>query len=491
MPGNDLGLLISSHIPLIIIESHEERRIVRSLTEFAVSLGKPLFHWTITQGLKRVDIDLEAQKHNTEPDEVLKHIRASQLEGIYVMADFHPYLSNPINVRLLKDIALDFPTHNITMVLISHQLEIPGELQKYSARYEMSLPDQQELEQLVHKTADEWRSKHPGQKVRTDRKTLDALLRNLSGLTLRDAHRLIRNAIYDDGAITEEDLPRVMEAKYRLLNSDGILSFEYDTANFGDVGGLSNLKKWLKQRKAVFHGDEVAKGLDKPKGILLLGVQGGGKSLAAKAIAGIWNIPLLRLDFGSLYNKFHGETERNLRESLTTAETMSPCVLWMDEIEKGIAQGTEDGGTSKRVLGTLLTWMAEKKEPVFMVATANDIEKLPPELVRKGRFDEIFFVDLPNKETRAIIFDIHLKKRDIDPESINTDELATLSDGFSGAEIEQVVVAGLYSAHAQDTSLSTSILVDEIDQTKPLSVTMAEKIAYLRQWASERTVPAE
>ena len=447
--NHDLALLIRSHIPIIVIETHEERRVIDMLCELAIELSKPIFHWTITQGPQRCDVDYPPQKHNSQPDEVLKHIKASQQNAIYVMADFHPYLTDPINVRLLKDIALDFPVYQTTMILISHKLEIPGEIQKFSARYDMALPDRDELEKLVHSIADEWRARHPGRQVRTDRKTLNALLRNLSGLTRRDSQRLIRNAIYDDGAITQEDLPKVMEAKYRLLNSDGVLAFEYETADFVDVGGLKNLKSWLQHRKAAFHGEPVAKGLDTPKGILLLGVQGCGKSLAARAIAGIWNVPLLRLDFGTLYNKYHGETERNLRESLNTAEIMAPCVLWMDEIEKGIADGGEDGGTSRRVLGTLLTWMAEKKAPVFMVATANDIERLPPELVRKGRFDEIFFVDLPDRETRALIFTIHLQRRDIDPTGINIAELAILSDGFSGSEIEQAIVSALYSAHAQ------------------------------------------
>lgn len=491
MPTRDLALLIHSHIPIIVIETHEERRIITSLTETSVTLGMPLFHWTITEGLQRKDIDLAAQTHNSEPNDVLKHIKASQLEGIYVLSDFHPYMTDPMNVRLLKDIALNYTNAAKTIVLMSHQLQLPGELLKYSARYEISLPEKSELEKLVHATADEWRSKNPGKKVHTDRKTLDALIRNLSGLTLRDAQRLIRNAIYDDGAITQEDLPKVMEAKYRLLNSDGVLTFEYDTAGFGDVGGLNNLKKWLQQRRAVFHGETTAKGLDQPRGILLLGVQGCGKSLAAKAIAGIWNIPLLRLDFGALYNKYHGETERNLRESLTTAETMSPCVLWMDEIEKGIADGGDDGGTSKRVLGTLLTWMAEKKAPVFMVATANDIERLPPELVRKGRFDEIFFVDLPNEAARTLIFEIHMQRRGIAQDAIDIAALVALSAGFSGAEIEQAIVAGLYSAHAREIPLDTDTLIDEIKQTRPLSVTMAEKIDYLRDWASDRAVAAE
>ena len=233
------------------------------------------------------------------------------------------------------------------------------------------------------------------------------------------------------------------------------------------------------------------KHLDTPKGVMLLGVQGCGKSLAAKAVAGTWGVPLLRLDFGTLYNKFHGETERNLRESLKTAEAMAPCVLWIDEIEKGVGTSNTDGGTSHRVLGTLLTWMSEKKTAVFLVATANDIESLPPELVRKGRLDEIFFVDLPTDEVRASIFAIHLKNRDLDPKSYDVLQLSEATNGFSGAEIEQAVVSAYYSAHAQNVGLAMAHILNEIKQTRPLSIVMAEKIAYLKNWAADRTVPCD
>lgn len=487
---HDLELLLTSHIPLTVIETHEENRVVQMLNRMAVKIAKPLFQWTVTEGLARIDIKLEPQRHNSEPTDVLRHIKSAEKDAIYVLADFHPYLDDPVHVRLLKDISLDYPHTGSHIILMSHSITLPDELTKFSANFELAMPDKKELEKLVRDTANEWTQKNPKGKVRTDRKTLDALLNNLSGLTLRDARRLVRNAVFNDGAITQSDLPDVMKAKYELLNTDGVLAFEYETADFADVGGLSRLKSWLEQRRAVFHG-ELLEGMDTPKGTLLLGVQGCGKSLAAKAVAGIWNVPLLRLDFGSLYNKYHGESERNLREALKTAEIMAPCVLWMDEIEKGIAVGDNDGGTSRRMLGTLLTWMAEKKAPVFIVATANDIERLPPELVRKGRFDEIFFVDLPKPDARATILDVHLTKRGIETDGFDLDLLVTASEGFSGAELEQAIVAGLYSAHAQKLELNAQHLLDEIKQTKPLSVVMAEKIAELRAWATDRTVPSD
>jgi SpoVK/Ycf46/Vps4 family AAA+-type ATPase len=310
-------------------------------------------------------------------------------------------------------------------------------------------------------------------------------------LTAVDARRLARNAIFDDGTINESDIPQVMQAKHTLLSGEGVLSFEFDTAKFSEVGGLRKLKGWLEERRSVFNGGEDIPHLDPPKGLLLLGVQGGGKSLAAKAVAGMWQVPLLRLDFAAIYNKYHGETERQLRESINTAEAMAPCVLWIDEIEKGISVGDSDGGTSKRVLGTLLTWMAEKRSSVFLVATANNIEHLPPELMRKGRFDEIFFVDLPSTEVRQEIFAIHLEKRGQSAGEFETEMLARQSLGFSGAEIEQAIVAALYASHTRGQSLTTRHILEEINKTRPLSHIMRERIERLRQWAAERTVASD
>jgi SpoVK/Ycf46/Vps4 family AAA+-type ATPase len=254
---------------------------------------------------------------------------------------------------------------------------------------------------------------------------------------------------------------------------------------------MKRLKTWLSQRKTAFGRDGTAAHLDPPKGILLIGIQGCGKSLAAKAAAGILGVPLLRLDFGSLYDKYHGETERKLRESLNTADVMSPCVLWIDEIEKGLAGSGGETGTTQRVLGSFLTWMAEKKSTVFVVATANDITAMPPELIRKGRFDEIFFIDLPRQRVRATIFAIHLTSRSQALKDFDIEKLASSSQGFSGAEIEQAVVSALYAAHAKAQALSTEHLQEEIQQTKPLSVVMRERVSGLRQWADGRTVPAD
>jgi len=349
------------------------------------------------------------------------------------------------------------------------------------------LPSEDELLAIVREEAVRWSEVNRGLRVRTDNRTLQQVVKNLRGLSHADARLLARSLICDDGAITQEDLPELNKAKFQLLDLDGVLGYEADTARFADVGGLHHLKQWLSERQAAFMAGTAS---DLPKGMLLLGAQGSGKSLAAKAVAGLWGLPLLRLDFASLYNKYFGETERNLREALLMAERMSPCVLWMDEIEKGLATGDMDNGVSQRVLGTLLTWMAERKAPVFVVATANVIKRLPPELMRKGRFDEIFFVDLPALAVREDIFRIHLDKRELTAENFDLPVLAVASDGFSGAEIEQAVVSALYAAQARQVPVAQGLILEALQRTVPLSVVMSEDLTALRRWAADRTVHA-
>lgn len=489
----DLSLLIDSSVPIIILETQDEMRALELLTRVAMKKSLSYSCWSITEGLQRLGFgsgpSLAAEPES--PDEVLKAIKGHQQPALYALCDFHPFLQgNPEHVRLLKDIALNYSQLQHTLVLVSHDLQIPPELQHYCARFSMSLPDDAQLMAIVREEASLWSKDNAGAKLKTDHATLKKLIKNLAGLTRQDARRLARGAIRDDGAITEDDLPEVNKAKFELIDMDGVLSFEYDTEKFSSVGGLNNLKDWVKQRESIFLNVEQTS-VDKPKGVLLLGIQGGGKSLAAKSIAGLWGVPLLRLDMAALYNKFIGETEKNLRKTLRQAELMSPCVLWIDEIEKGLATSDSDDGTSRRILGTLLTWMAEREANVFIVATSNDVSQLPPELMRKGRMDEIFFVDLPGQSVREEIFAIHLRKRHFTVENFALAELAAQSEGFSGAEIEQSVVAALYSASAQRQPLSTALIVKELGSTYPLSVVMAEKIERLRSWAADRTVSAD
>lgn len=488
---HDLGLVLDSKVKLIVIESWDEQRVLETLTTLAVKRGMSLFTWSVTEGLQRLGFGGEplGGEETVDPEKALRLIKGDLQSSLYVMCDLHPFLEdNPRLVRLLKEVAMADSPQRPTLVLVSHALRLPPEVQRYSARFTLALPSEDELLAIVREEATRWSERNRGARVRTDNRTLQQVVKNLRGLSHGEARSLARNVICDDGAITQEDLPELNKTKFQLLDLEGVLSFEYDTARFAEVGGLANLKRWLGERQGAFIDGKAE---DRPKGMLLVGVQGGGKSLAAKAVAGLWGLPLLRLDFACLYNKFFGETERNLREALRLAEQMAPCVLWMDEIEKGLASGDHDGGVSQRVLGTLLTWMSERKAPVFMIATANAIHRLPPELVRKGRFDELFFVDLPDPATRAEIFRIHLSRRGMDLALFDLPALASASDGFSGAEIEQAVVSMYYAAQAAQSDVSQALLLQQLQGTAPLSVIMSEELAALRNWAASRCVRAD
>ncbi len=489
---NELKLLLDTRIPLVVIETFEEKKAIDVLTQVALKHGRDLFRWSVSDGLTQTSFGPQLVAKGAEftaAEDVLRHIKTQYRAGIYVLCDIHPFLTDqPQVVRLLKDIALNHFAVPHTLVFLSYQLRLPPELSRYSTSYTLTLPDDDKIMEIVREEAKDWSDRHANARVKTDNITLQKLVDNLQGLSASDVRRLVRSAIWNDGAITEDDLPRINKAKFALLDMEGVISFEQQTESFAQVGGLSNLKRWLHTRREAFTDDDTK--LDRPKGILLLGIQGGGKSLAAKAVAGMWGLPLMRMDVGALYNKFHGETERNLREALKLADAMAPCVLWFDEIEKGMAQDSNDNGVSQRLLGTLLTWMAERRTKVFIVATSNNISQLPPELIRKGRLDEIFFVDLPDQTVRQEIFAIHLRKRDCNSDAFDLEQLAMAAQGFSGSEIEQVIIAALYSTSAEDKPLTTELLLQEIAATSPLSIVMAEQIAQLRLWAADRTVPA-
>lgn len=491
--AHDLGVILRTRIPLVIFESHDEQGALELLQRVARGQSRSLYRWSVTDGLAVAGFGLQLEKaaEHAEPEELLAYLKNRARPGIYVLCDFHPWLDDgqPKIVRLIKDIALRNEHGGITLVLLSHRLSVPPELSRLSMRCAVNLPTEAEIMGLVKEEARKWTTANQGNRVKAEPRAVQLLASNLKGLSHAEVKRLARGAIVNDGAITESDIPAINRAKFSLLEMDGVLSFEYDTEPFANVAGMDNLKQWLSLRQPTMGAGTGPGGVDQPRGILLLGVQGGGKSLAARAVAGLWSLPLLRMDIGALYNKFYGETERNLRESLALADQMAPCVLWIDEIEKGLAPDGSDGGLSQRVLGTLLTWMAERKSAVFLVATANDIDRLPPELVRKGRFDELFFVDLPPAPVREQIFRIHLHRRGMDPETFDLPLLASSSEGFSGAEIEQAVVAGLYRAQADAVALNTEQLEAELMRTSPLATIMAERIAGLRHWARARNVP--
>ncbi len=484
----DLELIIESAIPIIYIESPEESRVDQLAARLSTRLGKPIYRWSAVRGLQGDQL-VDQQEDEPDPEAVLQQILQRKQPGIFLFFDLHPWLDEPVVVRLLREIGKRYEQVPHTLVLVSPAVEIPPELEKMAVKFTLSLPGKKDIREMILAESEKW-GRQKKRRVQAKQEVLDALARNLVGLSFSDTRTILRSLIYDDGILNDQDVEKAIQAKYRALDTDGVLSFEMDTARFSDVAGLRKLKEWLGYRREVFVADDAPPGMDTPKGLLLLGVQGSGKSLAAKSVAGAWQVPLLRLDFAALYNKYYGETEKNLRESLKAAEAMAPAVLWIDEIEKGLAADS-DGGPAKRVLGTLLTWMAERKSRVFLVATANDIEALPPELLRKGRFDEVFFVDLPGEDVRREIFRIHLDKRQQESGQFDLEELGRASNGFSGAEIEQAVVASVYASYARKEQLNTGHIRDELQKTKPLSVLMAEKIGHLRAWAAERTVPAD
>lgn len=490
----DLSSLVRSNTPLVVIETPDEARVVDLFRHVLANVWRALYRWSITEGMRRVDMDRE-DPAETAPDitTTLLAIKGHDQRGIYLLLDVMPYLGYASTQRMLREILDRRGSLDHTIVLVGNKIELAPELETLAVRFALKLPDENALLKMAKDEAGLYQKENGGRRVEIDKDVLAVIVRNLRGLSLTEARRIARHLIFADGAIGAADLPELAKLKFELLNKSGHLHFEYDTARFSDVAGLDRLKKWLGHRREVFASGELPVGLDPPKGILLLGVQGCGKSLAAKAVAGAFNVPLVRLDFGTLYNKFHGETEKNLRDALASAEQLQPCVLWIDELEKGLSAstGSEDGGVSRRVLGYFLTWMAERKSRVFLVATANAVQELPPELLRKGRFDEIFFVDLPDDGARAEIFRLHLEKRRVDWSTFSLSALSEASAGFSGAEIEQAIVSALYAAHADKLVVDEARVLSEIRGTRPLSVLMAEQVEALREWAKSRTVPAD
>jgi len=493
----DLAALIRAGTPLIVIETPDETRVVDLFRQSLLHVWRALYRWSITEGLRRIDLDTEDDA-DIAPDAstTLAAIRAATQRGIYLLLDFQPYLGYASTQRQVRDIVQRRDCQPHCLVLVGQKIELPAELEALAVRFAPQLPDANALLKLVQEEATAYARENGGKRVESDPDAVRQIVRNLRGLSATDARRIARHLIFRDGVLNADDLPELAKLKFELLNKSGHLHYEYDTARFADVAGARRLKRWIEQRKQVFVDGDAPPGLDPPKGVLLLGVQGCGKSLLAKSIAGGFGVPLVRLDFGTLYDKYHGETERNLRAALASTEQLAPCVLWIDEIEKGLAGDagggdSSDGGVSRRVLGYLLTWMAERKSRVFLVATANQVHALPAELLRKGRFDEIFLVDLPAAEARAEIFALHLRRRALDPTAFDLPALAQAADGFSGAEIEQAIVSALYAAHAAGAPLSDFQLRTELKQTRPLSVLMAEQVDALRTWARERTVSAD
>jgi SpoVK/Ycf46/Vps4 family AAA+-type ATPase len=403
------------------------------------------------------------------------------------------YLEDKIIPSKLRDVAKQFSTNDGVIIITGHNLNIPDILKPISAIFRPPEPDIEEYRELLYHILRDLRNRVKI-KFEMTSEDIDRLINNLKGLTILEAEKILTKALIEDSRLGPEDITKVIEAKKDIVEREGVLEYYPVEESMADIADLNGLKKWLAKRRELINDPIRAKefGLSFPKGILLLGVPGCGKSLCARAIAMEWSLPLLRLDPANLYNKYIGESEKNFKRAMVTSEKLAPVILWIDEIEKAFSSSNsnEDGGVSMRIFGSFLTWLQDRKGDVFIVATANDIDQLPPEFLRKGRFDEIFFVDLPNAESRKAIFEIHLRKRGQDPSHYDITNLVEKTEGFSGSEIEQVIVSGLYSAFSARTQLSSKILVDEISFTNPMSVTMSEKIAFLRNWASDKTVSA-
>ncbi|MBU6300894.1 MAG: AAA family ATPase [Verrucomicrobia bacterium] len=486
------SLFLSAH-PLILLETAEEDRALGVLRETAGDLGLTPFEWSVTDGLRHLGAESSLDGRTTNARQALQHAMDLQMPAVFVFKDLAAFWDEPPVARALKDFGHRFAQGPSVLVVIgSPGLELPSTLAPVVFRHGLALPDPTELAQVLDQTLRGLALRVPLQ-VDLTPEDRGRLLQALTGLTANQARQAIARAILEDGRLDGADIADTQRRKAAALRDGGLLEYYPAEDNPGEVGGFENLQNWLNRAALGFSAEARAMRLDPPRGVLLVGVPGCGKSLAAKTIARQWDLPLLKLDAGRLYDKYIGESEKNFLRATKMAESMAPCVLWIDEMEKAFATGGEggsDGGTTQRTLGLFLTWLQEKKETVFLAATANQVDRLPPELLRKGRFDEIFFIDLPTAAERLAILEIHLRQRNQEPGRVDLARFAGEAESFSGAEIEQVVISGLYQCLERRCPLSTEILLEELRRTVPLAVSREEEITRLRAFAVGRFVPA-
>jgi ATP-dependent 26S proteasome regulatory subunit len=487
----ELDTLVRARYPLLYLVSFEEARLDVILQGLARAHGKELLTWSVTKGLRRAGAAPPAgEAAAREPLQALAAIERLAEPSLVVLKDFHPFFGDPSVVRALRELAQGLKSTYTTVILLSPTLVIPPELEKEISVLDIPLPTVTDLVALLKEIVTVVREGHRAV-VDLTRGDAERLVKAALGLTLSEAENAFAKAIAANGRLDEDDVALVLEEKRQVIRKSGLLEYHPPEGRLEDVGGLDCLKSWLARRQNAFGEAARRFGLPEPRGLLLLGVQGCGKSLTAKAIAGAWRLPLLRLDMGRIFSGLVGSSEENLRRAISVAESVAPVVLWVDEIEKALsgsaASGMSDGGVAARLFGALLTWLSEKTSPVFVAATANRIDQLPPELLRKGRFDEIFFVDLPAAPERRDIFRIHLQRRNRRPEAFDLDRLAGMAEGFSGAEIEQAVVSALYEAFAEQTDLAQAHVERAVAESLPLSTTLREDIDRVRAWAKART----
>ena len=546
-----LKVLINSSTPIVVMETAEEMRAIAMVRAACAELSMATFEWSIADGLVRSgsNLPVDAQKspaqtggsiwsdtrkpaqsktaltpessedvrlmnavmssfsaggesagaksaiYNTrEPVQALASMESMTVEAVFILKDFHRHMDDPVVVRRLRDVGQKFSANRRTVIITAPEIAIPAELTTLVEYFDLPLPDRDRLREIIHDTFTRL-AKTYSLKLQIDSVGVDAMAANLRGLTEEEAERATSQALVARYALCSETITDVLEAKKQLLRHSGMLEFIEASDNMKNVGGLENLKHWLAQRRGSWEDAAREFGLEPPHGVIILGVQGCGKSLCARAVAGEWNLPLVKFDTAAVYDKYIGETEKRIRKVFQVAEGLAPCVLWIDELEKVFAgsgpdSASADAGVSSRLLASFLSWMQDRKSPVFVAATCNNVTVLPPELIRKGRFDELFFVDLPNPAERKQIFAIQLAKRKRNPAEFDLDSVAAAAEGYSGAEIDAAVQTALYAAYSEKKQVTTDLLIGALKQTVPLSTTRAEEIEELRDWAKTRAVSA-
>jgi SpoVK/Ycf46/Vps4 family AAA+-type ATPase len=479
--------LIKARYPLTYVISSEEERVERALVRVANDCKTKCVWWSITKGFSQ-----QGGADVKEPVAALQYILEAKESAIYVLLDLHEFMGKHIVKRLLRDLARELRTSAKSCIILSPIKKIPPEIEKEFALVDFDMPAIADIYQIMHRLLDKGvgpKSKAYAWKIEFQQDESEKLKVAEAALGLTSVE--IDNVLAKSLVMRRRfDIDVIHSEKEQIIRKSGILDFMHPEASFSGVGGLELLKDWLRKRAKAFTKEAREFGLPEPRGILLLGVPGCGKSLMAKAVSSLWRLPLIRLDVGKVFGSLVGSSEEGMRKAIKTAESVAPCILWLDELEKGLAgtqsSGQSDGGTTARVFGTFITWLQEKKSSVFVIGTANNVKLLPPELLRKGRFDEIFFVDLPSSSERKTIFEIHIAKRKRDPAMFDIDRLVEESDGYSGSEIEQVVISALYDAYDKDEDLNDMYLFQAIKETVPLSRTMQEDITSMRDWAKSR-----
>jgi ATP-dependent 26S proteasome regulatory subunit len=503
------------------METVEEMCAVRLVRAACSALNLAAFEWSIASGLMRcgsnggefiadgteaaglqegfwggapAEQNAKALYNSRDPAQMLGNLEGISIEATFILKDLHRHMDDPVVIRRLRDVGQKFSANRRTVVLTAPKIEIPPELGGLVEFLDLPLPDRPRLRQIIDETLVRISKTHTLQR-KLDSNGLDAMADNLRGLTEEEAERAVSQALVTRYALCPEIIGDVLETKKSLLKRSEMVEFVEADDTLANLGGLDNLKHWLGLRQGAWGDAARAFGLEPPHGVIILGVQGCGKSLCARAVAGQWKLPLLKFDTSAVYDKYIGETEKHIRKVFRVAEGLAPCVLWIDELEKvfagsGADSASADAGVSSRLLAAFLSWMQDRRAPVFVAATCNNVTVLPPELIRKGRFDELFFVDLPTQAERKQIFSIQLAKRKRNPEDFDLERLAEAARAYSGAEIDAVVQGALYTSFSEKKPLSMQSLLDALAHAVPLSTTRAEEIGALREWARTRAVPA-